>query len=849
METHVKSSELFQEIVRRSDQCQLQSIDPIELQGMLVKAVKPMADLLNRTCTNFPDYTLHDESHALRVIFLMHRLLPVAVLARLSVIDLSLLILSAYAHDIGMAIGREERDDIENSQEYKIFLLEHEKEWEEAERVRQAGNDKVHKFLTSQLFQNYLRKEHHRLSAKILRKEFENLLVVDGKSLLEPVIQLCVSHGEPIDFVMSLNQFPFAGNFRSDLPFLACVLRLADYLDLDPARAPESLLRLIKPETEKNKREWRKHQSNNFFVNDSEIHFKARFTDFFEEKALRDTLKGIDVERRDCMEFLRERRTGEKALVLNLSSKILEQIESDGYIYAEFQFTLEYKEILSLLMGTRLYRDERAFMRELIQNSLDACRSAEAASKKNNRPGYAGNIAIKRFKHKTGEVVIEVTDNGAGMTRSIINDYFMRVGRSYYRSFAFRRKELGIHPISQFGIGILSCFMVGDYIEVETCPDQLVHADAKQDELRGLKLEIRGPNEFFVVKALPTSVPGTTIRIFLKKPLVEDLAGIVTRFLGRCPFKIEITEGDQKPVTMPSDSFEIRDETDWFVALPGAFGYASRDLSFDGEFGFGLHGTIRFYMLETENRRYLQLKNAGNYSFVGFNPKGETLLNPKQLTEEVQRNANEILQNIRALMLRLPSSTRPNVETILRYFDDIVQHLRRQHTPQEIEILWTALKAQVDALKVVPAFNSSAASVKIEGFIHQAISQIDSFVGGQIKIAEPRGILTQDGIRLSSFFHLPTELKLGIGHLFNLDFSGQYRLSLNAARDAVLRDDKYLELAQHLYVKIGAFLGEWFASEKVPHEDIEAYYQSVPRSLAEQVHKSLAKAGYTTKLK
>ena len=68
----------------------------------------------------------------------------------------------------------------------------------------------------------------------------------------------------------------------------------------------------------------------------------------------------------------------------------------------------------------------------------------------------------------------------------------MRVGRSYYQSFAFRRKQLGFYPVSQFGVGILSCFMKSDYIEVETRPDPAVYPDGVVGE-EALKLEIRGP--------------------------------------------------------------------------------------------------------------------------------------------------------------------------------------------------------------------------------------------------------------------------------------------------------------------------------------------------------------------
>src|SRR5262249_49920129 len=146
---------------------------------------------------------------------------------------------------------------------------------------------------------------------------------------------LCRSHGEPVTEVAKLKPLPLATRFRVDMPFLACVLRLADYLDLDASRAPRSLFDLIKPGTEKSRREWRKRQATNFFVSEASIEFQASFDDFFEEKALRDTLEGIEAERQDCMEFLRNRREGHR---LALENPVDVRIESIGYLYETFQF-------------------------------------------------------------------------------------------------------------------------------------------------------------------------------------------------------------------------------------------------------------------------------------------------------------------------------------------------------------------------------------------------------------------------------------------------------------------------------------------------------------------------------
>ena len=55
--------------------------------------------------------------------------------------------------------------------------------------------------------------------------------------------------------------------------------------------------------------------------------------------------------------------------------------DSDKFVPVRgLSFSLEQKRILELLMGVRLYKDEHACLRELYQNSLDACKCMIALS-------------------------------------------------------------------------------------------------------------------------------------------------------------------------------------------------------------------------------------------------------------------------------------------------------------------------------------------------------------------------------------------------------------------------------------------------------------------------------------
>ncbi|MEO0529891.1 MAG: hypothetical protein AAF266_04850 [Planctomycetota bacterium] len=827
---------LYRRLASLCDQNETGQLNGRRLIGAVEDAAAEMADLLNRACGNFEDYTLHDEAHAIRVITLMHRLMGDELTERLNPVELSLLILSAYAHDTGMAVGRKRREDLEASQGYRDYLLRNERAWEEAEAAKRAGDVKSYTFRSSMLFQDYLRRQHHVLSRELVEGELSSRFEVEGKSLARYLGMLCESHGQSMAWVAEHSPEPFAVEFMLDLPFLACVLRLADYLDLDASRAPRSLFALIDPGSEVSRREWRKHQASNFFVDETRIKFNADFDDFFEEKALRDTLKGIEQERRDCMEFLQQ-RPGEELYKLRLTSKVdSESIASRGYRYEEFRFQLEYREIMSLLMGVRLYRDERVFMRELLQNALDACRHADAAARKEERQGYKGLIRVRRTK-RDGHDVLEVSDNGAGMTRSIIRDYFMRVGRSYYQSFAFRRRGLELHPVSQFGIGILSCFMKGSRLEVETAPDRSVYADASENDLKPRRLDIHGPHEFFVVHEENDLPSGTTVRVFLDQPLVGSLRDIVARFAGRLPYEIELQDDEKPPELLRPIPYDFDHPTfrGGFSRFPDAFGYKSRDLTFGGRLGFELSGVMRFFLLDAGGRRHLRLTDAGSYAEVGFGDEGETLLVVKRFDDVVRREIDAKLAPVRAAAQEVSGALREDILSLLRNFDLMCEFLAHQHDAAEVGRRWESIVAQVNAISESNAFRVSPSCIGLGEDLRDAVAELQSFINGRLVLSPPHGLVTQDGINVTAIANLPTRLKLGVGYLYNIDLCGEHKLSLTASRDEVITDERLAALVQRIQQAAGSFLGDWFKEEEINPSDVETYAASVPSALADAV--------------
>lgn len=75
--------------------------------------------------------------------------------------------------------------------------------------------------------------------------------------------------------------------------------------------------------------------------------------------------------------------------------------------------------------------------------------------------------AMVHWNVETRELVVE--DDGIGMDLDTIKFHFLRVGSSYYNTPQFQTENAGFSPISRFGIGVLTCFMISDDIEIITC--------------------------------------------------------------------------------------------------------------------------------------------------------------------------------------------------------------------------------------------------------------------------------------------------------------------------------------------------------------------------------------------
>ena len=449
----------------------------------------------------FPMFTLHDERHICNVIRLMEHLLGEKI-EQLSRDETAMLMMSACCHDIGMSYKEEEKEEIlEDLDKINQYLDKNHGEY-----VKAYANGTQDPVLTDEMISRYLRTIHHERAEELLYKiEWPEILC--GKIDRDDLVRVCMSHGNDIGELDHME--PTAG---VDLRFCSILLRLADILDFDTSRAPKTIYeysgleKADTPNSIKSKEEWDKHMVSHGFDFDHVIERKYPYTLEYNatcksmqvEQTVNSYLDWVDKEFMECNRQLSRFNGKWKEFIL--PGKIKRTIVSEGYVSGQYRLTLDQEQVMDLLVGRDLYSDPAVFVRELIQNSIDAVRTREKLDRE-LPSGWKGQINIRTWRDNEGYHWFRIEDNGIGMTEDIIKNFFLKIGCSYYNSDTFQQLKLRCRadadymPISRFGIGILSCFM-GDektnQVEVST-----KHFKELGTYHPALRLSMHGMNGYF----------------------------------------------------------------------------------------------------------------------------------------------------------------------------------------------------------------------------------------------------------------------------------------------------------------------------------------------------------------
>jgi hypothetical protein len=575
---HFEDLKLWKELGKSTGRDGLDAQDVTALQGLVIDVAELVGPVLQKISATFPQYTAHDILHSRNVADRMGRLIPKSTLAQLNGLEITLLLLAALIHDAGMVVSDAEKAETVASKIFKRFREEsHADRAQEAEKAREQGEVWRARLIEDALLAEYYRRLHAGRARKFLREHLadrlKTVLPLSHPEAITELGDLCESHSwgveashdpaAPEKAVLKLPTESLFDGTPANLQYLACILRLADILDFDRSRTPLTVFQHLTLTEPLSWQEWNKHlQVKGWLVEPDRLRFDIPCSHPAFYVAVQEFLGWIDQELTACRQLI-ENQPGrlEKRYQLqvpHIVDRSRVRMADSSYVAGAFRFQLEYEEILRLLMDKSLYPDPSLFLRELLQNALDACRRKEAEAKLAGRP-FEARIVVRDLSEDPRGRRIEFEDNGVGMSLRIVEQYFLRVGKSYYRSQEFdaerrRLAEAGIEldACSQFGIGILSCFLVCDRFEVLTRVEggELLH------------LEVEGPSRYFSIQRLRGELPGkpshgTRVIVHLRPDTTVDCAQILSSFAVNVDYAIVVeSAAGQVRHTIPARLWE-----------------------------------------------------------------------------------------------------------------------------------------------------------------------------------------------------------------------------------------------------------------------------------------------------
>lgn len=457
--------------------------------GELNALEKTIAPQLHEVRSLFPEYTAHDwDGHIQPLFDLACRLFGEETILRLSPVDRFLLAVGLFAHDWGMAVGPEERRVIVSGGKHPdgtpaFTLLDDETTkllaFCRQERLQVDAQGHIPALQDRNLphLAEYIRRTHAwRSGARINRHILERF---GDQGLAESASAVCVGHW--LDFkdlhdarLIKTSRMTYSGEAHPRL--IALLVRLTDLFDVGADRTPYAMRRFVGPSNPQSVVEWAKHEALDpagcqLLPNgDRKIYLGGTCYEPDLWPSLLNLRTFCEDQLRQATGLLSEEKPAANEIRIH---PVLDwRVEARGFDPTPVRFEFDRAATFRLLAQEIYSAEPHIFLRELLQNAIDANRQLIARwhqrdprlePKPEDLP-----IHFHVERRANGRIIVRCRDFGIGMNRHMATDYLARVGSSYYQSEEFARDEVQMDAISRFGIGLLSVFMVADGFDIKT---------------------------------------------------------------------------------------------------------------------------------------------------------------------------------------------------------------------------------------------------------------------------------------------------------------------------------------------------------------------------------------------
>ncbi|MEL7965121.1 ATP-binding protein [Vreelandella neptunia] len=545
--------------------------DNQQLNGAVLSSVHSFyAWLCDNKTPFFPEYTDHSLVHLNEVLFSADSIISDSSWSQITPEDAAALIISVLLHDCAMHLSEDGfyqliAGDYPNlKSNYVAFNYRWETLWldfmSEAKRfdgnklfqlfgddrpVRNIPENKIDLTMRDRLLiGEFLRRHHARLAHEISLSGVPGS-GVDRLKLIgfdEKYLDLFgfIARSHNMDLRESVDFLDFSKrrvHYNVHVPFVMLLLRIADFIQIHSERAPNNLLKIKGLLSPISRGEWGKHNSiediNNASEDPEALYVEANPQSAYDFEGLKRLFTDIQKELDKSWAVLGEvygRVEGLSLLGIKIRrirsnlddvNKFIEK-KQPSYIPKLLKMKTADSEMMELLIAPLYGNDPSIGIRELVQNSVDAClelKDLEDQGLLRERKSNCNGIVIKIIKgdEEGGKFVIE--DYGVGMNIEIVEKYFLNIGASFRNSDLWKKNhenegKSNIYRTGRFGIGLLASYLLGNSIRVTT-------RRVNDYEKNGLVFECKKGEPIEVMNC--SFRYGTKIEISINKDTVDEL--------------------------------------------------------------------------------------------------------------------------------------------------------------------------------------------------------------------------------------------------------------------------------------------------------------------------------------
>ncbi len=327
-------------------------------------------------------------------------------------------------------------------------------------------------------------------------------------------------------------------------PYIMTLLRIADYIQIDAARAPTQILQLRGLRSPISRQEWAKHHDvlelHQLGDDPEALNVIASPKNIIIFSGLRALFRDLQRELDESWALLGEvyGRVHElnslgltvRRLISNLDNPLVfEKENSLKYVPKEIRLTTSSAELLRILVGPLYGNRPTIGVRELLQNSIDATLEMQnQLIRKNSANDYNPSVEVEVDLSNENAAYVRVTDNGVGMTLQTLSSFFLTAGASFRRSAWWSKEYIDsegraqVRRSGRFGVGALAAFLIGPKITVTT-------RHFLDETGSGLRLSFSLDDDLIEVSRIDCGI-GTSVEVKINDPLVTKQLLNANRF-------------------------------------------------------------------------------------------------------------------------------------------------------------------------------------------------------------------------------------------------------------------------------------------------------------------------------